>query len=162
AKKRQRVEERLVPGPSSDPSVGSTPELVLGDLTPALSGQIPMSEEGKSELQRDLMGAGMYRPTALMEYTAVRAVLTILPLIIAGVVALIGTDTGADAIKVWGAAIIIAGLGFSVPRVFLVLKAMSRRAAIERGLPTAIDMITLCLSAGLNVLNSIERVADEL
>ena len=46
-RQRQRVEARLVPAPSSDPSIGSsTPELVLGDLTPALSGQIPMSEAG--------------------------------------------------------------------------------------------------------------------
>jgi tight adherence protein C len=162
AKKRQRVEQRLVPGPSSDPSVGSTPELVLGELTPALSGQIPMSAETKSELQRDLMSAGMYRPTALMEYTAVRAVLTILPLILAGVVALLWTDTTPGAVRVWIGGLIVAGLGFSVPRLYLIIRAASRKRAIERGLPTAIDMITLCLSAGLNVLNSIERVADEL
>src|SRR5437868_3605383 len=74
ARRRQRVEERLVPLAPSDPSIStSTPELVLGDLTPALSGQIPMTQVGRSELQRDLMAAGMYRPTALMEYTAVRA-----------------------------------------------------------------------------------------
>jgi tight adherence protein C len=97
-----------------------------------------------------------------MEYTAVRAVLTILPLIFAGVVALLWTDTVADALKVWIGGLIVAGLGFSIPRVYLYLKGISRRRAIERGLPTAIDMITLCLSAGLNVLNSIERVADEL
>src|SRR5262249_12030656 len=84
------------------------------------------------------------------------------PLIIAGVVALVWTEEGADAIKVWLGGLVVAGLGFSVPRLYLVLKAAARRRAIERGLPTAIDMITLCLSAGLNVLNSIERVADEL
>jgi tight adherence protein C len=161
-KKRLRVEERLVPAPSSDPSIGSTPELVLGELTPALSGQIPMSEAGKSELQRDLMAAGMYRPTALMEYTAVRAMLTILPLIIAGAIALVWTETTTAAIRVWIGGLVVAGLGFSVPRLFLILKGVARKRAIERGLPTAIDMITLCLSAGLNVLNSIERVADEL
>jgi tight adherence protein C len=161
-KKRQRVEQRLVPAPSSDPSIGSTPELVLGELTPALSGQIPMSEVGKSELQRDLMAAGMYRPTALMEYTAVRAVLTILPLIIAGAIALVWTETTGAALRVWIGGMVVAGLGFSVPRLFLYLKGVARKRAIERGLPTAIDMITLCLSAGLNVLNSIERVADEL
>jgi tight adherence protein C len=33
---------------------------------------------------------------------------------------------------------------------------------IERGLPTAIDMLTLSLGAGLNVLNSLQRVAQEV
>jgi tight adherence protein C len=163
ARRRHRMEARLVPPTPSDPTLStSTPEMVLGELTPALSAQIPMTEAGKSALQRDLISAGMYRPTAMMEYTAVRAVLTILPLILAGVIALIFTEAVTDAVRVWLGALIIAGLGFSVPRLYLILKGYARRAAIERGLPTAIDMITLCLSAGLNVLNSIERVADEL
>jgi tight adherence protein C len=158
----QRVVSRLVPRPSSDPSMGSQPELILGDLTPALSGQLPLSAEGRSELQRDLLSAGMYRPTALMEYTAIRAVLTIAPLMLAAVIALLWTDTLEEGIRVWLGAALVSMLGFSLPRVYLYLRGRWRKHAIERGLPTAIDMITLCLSAGLNVLNSIERVADEL
>ncbi len=162
ARRRQRVEKRLVVTTPSDPSIGSVPELVLGELTPALAGQIPMTETGKTELQRDLMAAGMYRPTALMEYTAVRALLTITPLIVGGVAALLWAETLGEAVRVWIAALVVAGLGFSVPRLYLLLRAMARKRAIERGLPTAIDMITLCLSAGLNVPSSLERVADEL
>jgi tight adherence protein C len=163
ARRRQRVERRLIPTPPSDPSLsGSTPELVLGELTPALAGQIPMTEAGRSALQRDLMSAGLYRPTALMEYTAVRAVLTIVPLILTGVAALVWADTTGEAGRVWFGGLVVAGLGFSLPRLYLVVRAAARRRAIERGLPTAIDMITLCLGAGLNVLNSIERVAEEL
>jgi tight adherence protein C len=162
ARRRERVEARLVGTPSSDPGLASNPELVLGDMTPALSGQIPMTEEGKSELQRELRAAGMYRPTALMEYAAVRAVLTILPLIAAGAIALFFTETVENAARVWVGAAIVAMLGFSVPRLYLWVKGRWRRAAIERGLPTAIDMLTLCLSAGLNVVNSLQRVAEEL
>jgi tight adherence protein C len=162
SRRRERIEARLVPSTASDPSIGSQPELVLGDLTPALAGQIPITEEGRSELQRDLLAAGMYSPTALMEYTAIRAVLTITPLIVAGIIALLFVETTGGAIRVWVGAAIVAGLGFSLPRVFLYFKGRARKHAIERGLPTAIDMITLCLSAGLNVLHSIERVSDEL
>ncbi len=162
ARRRERVEARLEVMPSSDPTIGSTPELVLGDLTPALSGQLPMTDEGKTELQRDLRSAGLYRPTALMEYTAVRAVLTIAPLILGAVITFVWAENATDAVRVWIGAVLVAMLGFSVPRVYLYLKGKSRRIAIERGLPTAIDMLTLCLSAGLNVLNSLQRVAEEL
>src|SRR5215831_16306829 len=79
ARRRQRIVERLEQKPASDPTIGSTPELVLGDMTEALSGTLPSTEEGRSALQRDLMAAGFYRPTALMEYAALRAVMTILP-----------------------------------------------------------------------------------
>jgi tight adherence protein C len=161
-RRRQRVEARLEPTPSSDPTLSSNPELLLGDMTPALSAQIPMTEEGRSELQRDLRGAGMYRPTALMEYAAVRAVLTIVPLLVGGLIALMWTETVAGAVRVWIGAAVVAMLGFSVPRIYLLWRASQRRAAIERGLPMAIDMLTLCLSAGLNVVNSLQRVAQEV
>ena len=70
------------------------------------------------------MAAGMYRPTALMEYTAVRAVLTIVPLLIGGAVALLWTETFPEAIRVWIGTLIVAGLGFSVPRLYLTLKGI--------------------------------------
>jgi tight adherence protein C len=162
SRRRERVEARLVPNSPSDPAMGSTPELVLGDLTEALAAQIPMTESGRSDLQRDLLSAGMYRHTAMMEYTAIRAVLTITPLVAAGAIALFFTETTPAAVRVWIGGAIVAGLGFSLPRLFIYLKGRARKHAIERGLPTAIDMITLCLSAGLNVLHSIERVSDEL
>lgn len=161
-RRRERVEARLEARPTSDPTVASTPELVLGDLTPAFSEQLPMSEEDRTDLQKELRAAGLYRPTALMEYAAVRAVLTIAPLILGALITLIWTETIGAAVRVWIGAVVGAMLGYSIPRVYLYLRGQARRTAIERGLPTAIDMITLCLSAGLNVLNSLQRVADEL
>jgi tight adherence protein C len=143
-KKRERVQARLEPTSSSDPAIGSAPELVLGEMTEPFSGAVPISEEGRTELNRELRSAGFYRPSALIEY------------------ALLLTETTGAAVKVWIGGIIVALLGFSLPRVYLYLRGIARRAAIERGLPTAIDMLTLCLSAGLNVFNSIERVAGEV
>jgi tight adherence protein C len=162
-KKRERVQARLEhPSSPSDPAIGSTPELVLGPMTESVAGAIPTSEEGRSELNRELRSAGFYRPTALMEYAAVRTILTIGPLILAGIIALLFTESTSAAVKVWIGGIIVALLGFSLPRVYLHLASSARKAAIERGLPTAIDMLTLCLSAGLNVFNSLERVAGEV
>src|SRR5206468_9578239 len=88
AARRQRLDERLRsqrggsdPTLGSDPSISSTPELILGEqMTPALAGALPMDEENRSALRRELRMAGYYKPTAVMEYAAVRAVLIILPL----------------------------------------------------------------------------------
>jgi tight adherence protein C len=160
---RSRGMERRLQGKTpSDPSIGSSPELLLGDLTPALAGQLPLTEEDRSALQRDLRTAGYYRPTAVMEYAALRWVLVIIPLVAAGVSALFFTETLRGALLVWMAGVLVAGLGFSLPRIYLYYRAKSRMHAIERGLPTAIDMLTLCLGAGLNVLVSLRRVASEL
>jgi tight adherence protein C len=167
AARRRRIEARLRsqrsdPMMGSDPSLSSTPELVLGEqMTPALAGTVPMDTENRSALQRELRAAGYYRPTALMEYAAIRACLIILPLIAAGAIALF-TDDARDLPWIWGGGIVLAVLGFSLPRVYLYFKAKSRQHQIERGLPVAIDMMTLCLSAGLNVNNSLDRVSHEL
>jgi tight adherence protein C len=162
AGRSRRMERRLQDQAAGDPSSGSPPDLLLGNLTPALAGQLPLTEEDRSALQRELRTAGYYRPTALMEYAALRWVLVILPLISAGVGALFFTETMRAALIVWLSGLIVAGLGFSLPRIFLYYKAKARTFAIERGLPTAIDMLTLCLGAGLNVLVSLRRVASEL
>jgi tight adherence protein C len=162
AKPKRRVESRLRgTSTGSDPSIGSKPDLILGELTPALAGQIPLGTEDRTELQSELIRGGYYRPTALMEYTALRAVLVIAPLIAAGILAFF-TETLSTGLWIWGGGILLSILGFSVPRVYLYYKGKARMLEIERGLPTALDMLTLCLGAGLNVLISLRRVAEEL
>lgn len=165
SRRSQRVDDRLQP--VSDPSIGSTPELFLGDMTEALAGQIPVGEEDQGSLHRELRRAGYYKPTALMEYAALRAVLVLAPILGAAVLVLfINTeDSGTTlrtAVWIWGGALILAILGYSIPRIFLYYRAQARMRQIERGLPVAIDMLTLCLGAGLNVLNSLQRVTSEL
>lgn len=159
----KQVEGRLQERTDSDPMIGgSTPELLLGDLTPAMAGQIPISEGDRTALERELRSAGYYRPTALMEYAALRGLLVVIPLLAAAVIALFFTESLNTGIYVWVGGIILAVLGYSIPRVYLYYRSKARMHAIERGLPTAIDMLTLCLGAGLNVLTSVRRVAQEL
>jgi tight adherence protein C len=161
-RRRQRVEQRLKMNTPSDPSLGSRPELLLGDMTTVLASQVPIAESDRSELQRELRVAGYYKPTALMEYAALRAVLIFLPLLVGGVAGLLFAETPRQLLWTWGTALLCAGLGFSLPRIYVYYRGKARMHAIERGLPVAIDMISLCLGAGLNVLNSLHRVAEEL
>src|SRR5262249_49677561 len=62
----------------------------------------------------------------------------------------------------WVGGLILAILGFSLPRIYIAMRAKARAFEIERGLPAAVDMMSLCLSAALNVLTSLERVVREL
>jgi tight adherence protein C len=49
-----------------------------------------------------------------------------------------------------------------LPRVYLTARARSRARQIERALPLTIDLLTLCLSAGQNLLDSLRQVSEEL
>lgn len=156
--RRQRLERRLAAEQSTD--LGSNPELLLGDLTPALAGQTPMTDKDRTDLQRELIDAGYYRPTALMEYAALRAVLVFVPLLATAAVAVFVNPPQIPAVAIGGA--VLALLGYSVPRVYLNYLARSRTREVERGLPVALDLMTLGLSAGLTILASLRRVAREL
>lgn len=151
-----RSQERLQSGAEPD----SKPELALGSMTEGLAAQLPVGVQPGSDIHRELLAAGYYRKSALTEYAAIRALLTIGPLIVAGIVAAL-----ADPSQIWltlGLGVIGAMLGFSFPRLYVVLRGKMRARAIERGLPVAIDMLTLCLSAGQNILGAIQRVASEI
>jgi tight adherence protein C len=161
ARRRRKLEQRLQTPAGNEDMLSTDPTLVLGDITPAMAAQIPISEEDQTELQRELRVAGFYRPSAMVEYLALRSLFVFLPLIIAGVYALY-TESTTQALWAWGGGILVAILGFSVPRVYLYFRGQERMRQIERGMPTAIDMLTLCLGAGLNVPNSLARVVREL
>jgi tight adherence protein C len=153
----RRTRERLL---VKGDETGSKPELALGEMTEGLAAQVPMREETKSDLQKELLAAGFYRKSALTNYAAIRTLLTILPILVAGVVAALSDNSQLVTILIVGA--LAAMLGYSLPRIFLVLRGRMRSRAIERGLPVAVDMLTLCLSAGQNILAAIQRVSTEL
>src|SRR5947209_172659 len=124
-----RLQDGILEDPLDRPSPVSR---VLGDMAPALAAQIPTSAEERSTLEKELRMAGLYRPTALRDYNALRAVLIILPLIVAGIVAVFVED-GSQVAYVWVGAMVVSMLGFSVPRVYLNLRGRARSVAIERG-----------------------------
>jgi tight adherence protein C len=134
--------------------------LVLGTLTEALAGQSPLTEGKRKVVEQELREAGFYRSTALMEYSAIRAAFILVPVFVAGFAAMFFEGTAMINIAIAGAA--FAVLGYSFPRVYLSYLAQQRRRAIERGLPMAVDLISLGLTGGQNIYNSMSRVAKEM
>jgi tight adherence protein C len=53
-------------------------------------------------------------------------------------------------------------LGFYLPDIWLYLKASSRKEKVIEGLPDALDLLGLCIEAGLGWDSAINRVAKEL
>jgi pilus assembly protein TadC len=156
--RRERIiQERLAKG---DSAADADPPLLLGAITPALAEQIPISANMRAELQKDLRAAGYYRPTALMEYAALRAVLVLVPFFVAGLVALSVPNSKITLVLCGG--LVIGLLGYSVPRLYIYVRGKRRSREIEHGLPVAVDLLTLCLTGGQNVVGALQRVAGDL
>jgi tight adherence protein C len=133
---------------------------MFGRLTPALAGQLPMSDEAAEGLQKELVQGGFYQPGASQDYRAARAVLVVVPLIAGAVLALVSPQVVAPRILAY--TVVGAILGYSLPRVYLAGRMRYRARRLEYGLPLTIDLLALCLSAGQNLLAALEQVSREL
>lgn len=155
----QRGSKRLEDFAAEDEAEGK-PRLLLGSMTTALETTAAMSEEKRSTLQTELREAGFYRPSALIEYTALRTVLVLLPLFIAAGFALLVGRRYMPIVGLVGLS--VAGLGYSLPRVFIIYLGRMRKRQIEQALPVGVDLLALALSGGQNLLSALNRVGTEM
>ncbi|MFQ3651087.1 MAG: type II secretion system F family protein [Gemmataceae bacterium] len=129
-------------------------------LAPDLAALLPALPEARRELQKLLWTAGYYRPSALNEYLAIRAILTLAPLALLGILAYYLPESWLPYIV--GGGLILALLGYSLPRVILGVQASARSNRLNRALPLAMDVLALCLTAGQNLVNSLRYTTREL
>lgn len=146
---------RLSSGSRTDPNTGASAPL-LSSLTSGTE----IESRDQAQIEPELRQAGFYRPTALAEYKSVRAILVLLPLIAAATLALLIDPVRVPTVVMGG--VVLAVLGYSVPRLYINSVARHRKREIERGLPVATDMLVLGLLSGQNVMNSFARVAHEV
>ena len=121
---------------------------------------LPTTENLRVKIYRELRTAGYYRLNALTEMLALRNVLTLVPLLIAGILSGVIETEDIPIVAIIG--VISAILGFSLPRLYIQVRGRNRSHEIERGLPTGVDLLTLTLTAGLNLQAGLKRVASEL
>jgi tight adherence protein C len=58
--------------------------------------------------------------------------------------------------------LILAGVGFFLPDVWLRLRISQRKQAIQEGLPDALDLLVVCVEAGMSLDAAIQRVGEEI
>lgn len=133
-----------------------------GKFRVALAGALPHSETELGSLEQDLKRAGFYGPNAIVEFLATRNLLVVALLVIGGSLA-IAADPGSSLPKT---ILIVTGLvavmTYVVPRLLLRTQAGRRLGRIQRGLPDALDIIRMCLTGGLPLRDSLERVSREV
>ena len=58
--------------------------------------------------------------------------------------------------------IVFAAIGFFLPEVFVYIQTRSRREQLFCGLPDALDLMVICVEAGLGLDAAFQKVADEI
>lgn len=125
--------------------------------------QLAPPDSARDDLDKDLRRAGFYRPSAREEFLAVRTALAALVLILAGSLAVIvGPGQHDMAMRVVGIGLLATALCVALPRIYLQIRANRRMKRVVRGLPDALDMISMCVIGGMSLLDALSRVSREL
>lgn len=122
----------------------------LGEQDPA--------EAGKVRLQ--LIRAGMRSPSAPLYFLGAKAVLSVgfLGLFVA-VHMLFPQALGGTLAPV--IAVMCAAAGYVAPTIWLSRKEAQRKLAVGKELPDILDLLVVCVEAGMGLDQAISRVADE-
>ena len=124
------------------------------------SGQWGLKDEEEAGGVRDLLiHAGFRRANAPAIFYGIRAItglLSPMPILISAI-----ARGKLDTFNLT-AAMMIGGLGFFLPELFLRRLAARRQNLIDRALPDVIDLMIICMEAGLALQASINRVAEEI
>jgi len=149
----------LEPVPAGAPGVTRS----FGILNDALAAQIPQPASYLDSLDTQLARAGHYGRHARRNFLATRNLLVLGILVITLSLLLVENNENPLAVQsiVAGGAV-LAILAYILPRMMLNLQANRRVERIERGLPDALDILTMCLSGGLPLRRSLQHVADEI
>ncbi len=120
-----------------------------------LSKLFPSSPEQTTKVDPRLIQAGFRRPEAASAFRAAK-VITILTLV--GIVFVSGIWRGSPVIYF----LIAVVLGFMLPDMWLSRKVKARQQALRLALPDALDLLVICMEAGLGLDQALLYVGQEL
>lgn len=161
-----RLRERLANGPAQVPGASRTP---LGGPhgaarvrqafqrlgTAAARPFMPDSREKMSALRAKLSRAGIYTPAAFRTVTGMKVIC-----LATGVIAGYALGALLDNLLL---GLSLGGLsGYMAPALWLNLQIKVQQKALDHALPDALDLMCVCIEAGLAVDAAMQRVGEEL
>ena len=159
AQKRLR---QLVADERTDDRDGSRWVKLVADLTRPVS-QLASPEEGfeQSSLKLRFVHAGIRNPAAPTAFFGIKTVLTLgLPLVGFGLLAVSGSSLKTNNLLL--ALLLLAALGYYAPNLVLNRMVKRRQREIFENFPDALDLMTVCVEAGLGTEAAMVRVARDL
>lgn len=133
---------------------------VLAKLTEPISKLATPDESRLNETTLKLAHAGFRQKAAPAAYFGVKATLTLLlPLLT--ISALPFTVNGSQNLNIL-TLLAPAAVGYYLPSIALKLAIKHRKQRIVEGMPDAIDLMTICIEAGLSLDAAMTRMAEDL
>lgn len=159
---RMKTAKRGVRNIEADEKARSKNDALTAALEKAanpIASSVSGNEVEMGKLREKLVNAGFRRESAPIVFKMIQLVCTGVGLFFGGVFGLVmdGMTQGL-LIKLFGGMI----FGFGVPTFVLGFLASKRKEAIFLGLPDALDLMVVCVEAGLGMDQALRKVAEEM
>jgi tight adherence protein C len=127
----------------------------LGTFVSRFAGVMPKSSKEVSVLRRKLVRAGFREDSAVKIFYGSKlvAMLVFLSLVLA---------TGIASLNYFMVISVALGFGFLAPDFWLTRRIMGRQRQIRRALPDVLDLLVVCVEAGLSLDQAVSRAAKEV
>jgi tight adherence protein C len=167
SKKSSRASERLEEwrdpfarqkreGAQGGSAMGSMFEKAAPAMSKALESK---SELEQSNLKTRLANAGFSKPNAVRNFLAIKLMCLVLGTLFGATYGFISAGFGKDSMM---SLVMGGGFGFYLPEVAVTLLKSSRQQKIFLQLPDALDLLVVCVEAGLGLDAGMRRISEEL
>ncbi|MDQ3441387.1 MAG: hypothetical protein M3478_13680, partial [Planctomycetota bacterium] len=155
----EKLRSRLAPRESLLPGVAPSRPSILPFLQrvgqAAAQPFMPATREKQSGMRRELARAGVYSPAAIRVVTGGKVIFL-------GVGLTVGYFVGAAMDSLMMGISCGGLLGYVLPNVWLRMKIKANQKALTHGLPDGLDLMVICVEAGLTIDSAVQRVGEEL
>lgn len=152
--------ERLRPGVPTDKGSMIRPEFNEQSMVASLGQRMAPKDPNKRSLSRQRLAmAGYYNEAALYYYWGIKMVSTLIPPMVTLAFFIVNHIPLNYALLPCLAAF---GLGLLAPDFYLYIRKQRRQEQIFRGLPDALDLLLVCVEAGLGLDASLQKVSEEI
>lgn len=127
----------------------------LGEVVQKFETVIPKSRDEVNVIQQRLIRAGYRKESAVNYFYGAKVLVPI-------VLCIVAFATGLVRQSPFLVVIVALGLGFLLPDFWLGNLISKRQNNIRRGLPDVLDMLVICVEAGLSLDQATARTANEL
>jgi len=127
----------------------------IGNMVERFERVVPKSTAEMSVVQQRLIRAGYRSDSAVKLFYGAKV---LVPLVLC----ILAFTTGAGSYSPFFVYLVALGLGFLLPDFWLSNRISARQARIRRGLPDVLDLLVICIEAGLSLDQAVVRTTDEL
>ena len=153
----QRISDVINPNPKPKSLLGSIQStgLSIGGVVQHFENVLPKSQAEISVVKQRLIRAGYRKESELKAFYGSKV---LVPLLLC-VMSLVSGLGSLSPLFVYGACLVVGFLG---PDFWLGRQIKKRQGKIRRGLPDVLDLLVICIEAGLSLDQATARTAEEL